>query len=68
MKLLPMLIKTADIRPNDVILGGDKCGTRQVHTVEVLETVVRVRFVDGGGMDFYHTTNANTRILREEGE
>jgi hypothetical protein len=68
MKLLPMLVRSNDIRPNDVILGGEKTGTRQVNTVEVLETVVRVRFVDGGGMDFYHSTNPTTRILREQGE
>ena len=43
-------IKVADIRPNDV-MGSEQVGLRHVNTVEDRGSEVRVRFLDGGGMD-----------------
>jgi len=57
-----MFIKPTDIQPNDYIVSK-LAGTRQVNTVEILETLVRVQFVDGGYNQYYKMNEATIQIM-----
>jgi hypothetical protein len=63
--MLRLQVKSTEIQPNDIVVS-QLAGNRQVNTVEILEKVVRVGFVDGGFNQWYKGYDKSIEVLRLE--